>query len=262
MQMKCKNIMDKLEELSPVSFAESWDNVGLLVGNKEKDIRKILIAVDVTDDVIDQAVCMEADMILAHHPLIFSGVKRVVADDFIGRRIMKLIQNDICCYACHTNFDVMGMADAAADELSLTNREVLETTFEDDIAKEGFGRCGKLAKRMTLAECAQFVKQQFGIECVKVFGDTDTYVEKAAILPGSGKSMIRSAINLGADVMITGDIDHHDGLDATAQGLAVIDAGHFGIEKIFIPFMEEYLRREVQSVEVYRARQNCPFQIL
>lgn len=260
--MKCEKIIEKLEELSPLSFASSWDNVGLLVGRTDKEVRKILVTVDVTDDVIEQAVCLEADMILAHHPLIFGGMKKVTTSDFIGRRVIKLIEHDICCYAAHTNFDVMGMADAAADELSLKDREVLEITFEDEIAKEGFGRVGKLPKSMTVFECAQYVKRQFGIECVKVFGDLDKVVETAAISPGSGKSMIHAALDAKTDVMITGDIDHHDGLDAVAQGMVVIDAGHFELEKIFIPFMEEYLRRKVQGIEIARARQTCPFQII
>lgn len=260
--MKCEKIIGKLEELSPVSFASSWDNVGLLVGDKEKEIHKILVAVDVTEDVIEQAVQMEADMILSHHPMIFGAMKKITADDFVGRRVMKLIQHDICYYASHTNFDVMGMADAAADELSLQKREVLEITYEDEIAKEGFGRYGMLPRKMTLSECAQFVKQRFGIECVKVFGNHDEVVEMAAISPGSGKSVMKPALRAGVDVLITGDIDHHEGLDALEQGMSVIDAGHFGLEKIFIPFMEEYLRREVSGVEVVRARQNCPFQMI
>ena len=254
--------MEKLEQLSPLSFASSWDNVGLLVGDEEKEIHKILVCVDVTDDVIRQALHLSADMILSHHPMIFKGLKRVTEEDFIGRRVLKLAQSRICYYACHTNFDVMGMADAAADELGLEDREVLQITYEDEIAKEGFGRVGSLPKTMTLLECAQYVKQVFDIESVRVFGELDADVTKAAVLPGSGKSMIGDAITAGVDVMITGDIDHHDGLDATLRGLSVIDAGHFGMEKIFVPFMEEYLKREVPSVEVVMARQGCPFEVV
>ena len=260
--MKCKEIMAKLEELSPISYASSWDNVGLLLGDKEKEIKKILVTVDVTDDVIDQAVRLEADFILSHHPMIFKGVKKVTADDYTGRRILKMAQHGICYYASHTNFDVMGMADAAADELALTNREVLQITFEDEIAKEGFGRIGQLPETMSLADTAQYVKQVFGIDKVKVFGNLSGEIRRVAISPGSGKSMIGDALQADVDVLITGDIDHHDGLDAVMQGLSIIDAGHFGIEKIFVPFMEQYLRREVQSVKVCRARQTCPFEIL
>ena len=260
--MRCEDVIRKLEELSPLSYAESWDNPGLLAGRKDKEIKRIYVALDATTQTIEEAIRLRADMLLTHHPLIFKGIKKVNSDDFVGRRIMTLIQNDICYYAMHTNFDVMGMADAAADILHLKQREVLEITFEDEIAKEGFGRFGRLPQIMTLDECAEYVKKVFRIEWVKVFGEPDTEVETAAILPGSGKSMIGAAIGKGADILITGDIDHHDGIDALERGMAVIDAGHFGLEQIFVPYMEEYIKREMTDVEVIMQKPESPFRIV
>ncbi len=260
--MRCEEVIRKLEELSPVSYAEGWDNPGLLAGRKEKEIKKIYIALDATTDVIEEAIRQGADMLLTHHPLIFKGIKKVNTDDFVGRRILRLIQKDICYYAMHTNFDVMGMADAAADVLHLKKREVLEITFEDEIAKEGFGRIGKMPQIMTLDECAAYVKKVFGIEWVKVFGDGDMEIETAAVLPGSGKSMIESAISKGADVLITGDIDHHDGIDAWERKMAVIDAGHYGLEQIFVSYMEEYIKRELGGLEICVQQPKSPFRIV
>lgn len=248
--MRCEEIINRLEELSPVKFAEDWDNVGLLVGRREKDVENIYIALDATDDVIDRAVTLGADMIITHHPLIFTPIKSVIADDPLGRRIIRLIKHDISLYSMHTNFDVMGMADAAADELKLKKCNVLSVTYEDDISKEGFGRVGKLPSVMTLEECADYVKEQFKLEHVVVYGDTDNMVETAAILPGSGKSMASDVIKAGADVYITGDIGHHDGIDLVACGVSVIDAGHFGVEKLFIPYMKEYLTRQFPEMTV------------
>ena len=148
--MKCSEVMAKLEELSPLSFAEGWDNVGLLVGSREREVESVMIALDATDAVIDQAVLAGADMLLTHHPLIFSPQKRITADDFTGKRISKLILNDISYYACHTNFDVMGMGDEAAERLGLEERSVLEITFEDELSQEGIGRAGVLPEDMTL----------------------------------------------------------------------------------------------------------------
>ena len=122
--MKCSEVMAKLEELSPRSFAESWDNVGLLVGSRDKEVESVMIALDATDAVIDQAVLAGADMLLTHHPMIFSAMKRITAENFTGKRIIKLIANDISYYACHTNFDVMGMGDEAAERLALEERSV------------------------------------------------------------------------------------------------------------------------------------------
>lgn len=260
--MRCEKVMEKLEGLSPLMYASEWDNVGLQTGRQDKEVRRIYIALDATDEVVEDAVKKEADMLLTHHPMIFKPVKKITGEHFIGRRLIKLIQHDICYYAMHTNFDVMGMADAAADEIGLKNRKVLETTFEDEISKEGFGRIGRLPKVMTLLECAQLVKEKFGIAHVKVFGELEADLETAAILPGSGKSMIKAAIEGGADVMITGDIDHHDGIDAKAQGLFIIDAGHFGLEQIFVPYMKEYLNRECKDIEVIAPEQEPPFVII
>lgn len=260
--MKLRTIIESLERLSPSSFAESWDNVGLLAGRMDKEVNKLCIALDATDEVVDEAVHAGADMLLTHHPLIFSAMKRINTEDFTGRRVVKLLQNDISYYAMHTNFDIMGMADAAADEICLRDRQVLTITYEDEIAKEGIGRYGKLPRIMTLEECASYIKQAFALESIKIYGEPQTVVECAAISPGSGKSMIKPAVLAGANVLITGDIDHHEGLDAIAQELAIIDAGHYGLEKIFIPYMLEYIKRELPQLSVFAAREKNPFWIM
>lgn len=260
--MICSYLCEKLEELSPREYAESWDNVGLLVGRMDKEVNTVYIALDATDDVINAAIECGADMIITHHPMIFSAMKRVTADDFIGRRILKLAKHDISYYAMHTNFDVMGMADAAADEIDLLDREVLGVTYEDEIGSEGIGRVGNLPHIMTLYELSRYVKECFDLDTVKVFGDLDRECDVCAICPGSGKSMLKDAIKKGADVIITGDIDHHEGIDSVAQGLAIIDAGHFGIEKIFVPYMEEYIRRELPEIRVYTHELISPFRVI
>ena len=260
--MRCKDIISVLEELCAVSYAESWDNVGLLAGRKDKEIDSVMLALDATDEVIEQALKKGASMLITHHPLVFQPLSKVTTEDFIGRRMFRLIQKDICYYAMHTNFDVMGMADAAADELLLKERQVLDITYEDEIAKEGVGRFGRLPRIMTLRECAEYVKKRFDLDSVQVFGEPDTELEKAAVCPGSGKSYIRNAVQMGADVYITGDIDHHNGLDALAQGMCVIDAGHFGLEHIFKAYMKEYLGRKLPEITVYEAAEKSPFWVI
>lgn len=257
--MKCYEIIDKLESLSPTEFAEEWDNIGLLAGRRDKEVRTVYIALDATDDVIEEAVRLGADLLLTHHPLIFKKMSRVNTDDFIGRRVCELIRNDISYYAMHTNFDVMGMADAAADELSLKDRRVLDVTYEDDISKEGCGRVGELKDSMRVEALAGLVKEKFHVPNVRVFGDLDSPVRTVAVMPGSGGGFIQDALAAGADAMITGDVGHHEGIDAVAQGLAVIDAGHYGIEKLFISYMEEFMKRELPGVQIYKAEIREPF---
>lgn len=257
--MKCYEIIEYLEEVSPKSFAESWDNVGLICGREEKEVTSVYIALDATKEVIEEAVRAGADMLLTHHPMIFQPLKQVSGRHFIGDKILTLAEHGMCCYAMHTNFDVMGMADAVAEQLGLDERKVLSVTYEDEISKEGIGRVGMLPVPMTLAECAEYVKSRCGVEQVKVYGIPAETIVMAAVCPGSGKSCIEDAVRQGADVLITGDIDHHAGLDALEQGLAIIDAGHYGLEKIFVPYMEEYCKRKLTGVEVYAASVKNPF---
>lgn len=265
--MLCRDIINRLEQRYPTSFACEWDNVGLLVGSKDKEVRKVFVALDLTEDVIEQAISMGAQMIVTHHPLIFSPLKQVTDEQFISARVIRLIQEDISYYAMHTNYDVLGMADLAAEMIDLQEPEVLEVTYEgmDDAGKarvEGIGRVGTLPFEMTLKECCEFIKERFDLECVKIFGDEDQKMKRAAISPGSGKSMIGISLEKGAEVLITGDIDHHEGIDAVAQGMAIMDAGHYGIEHIFIRDMKEFLEREFKELEVKEATIQHPFHIL
>lgn len=229
------------------------------MGKQSTEVKKLMIAVDPTKEVINQAIDSGCEMLLTHHPLIFSALKRVTDEDIVGERVEMLLSNHMCYAAMHTNFDVMGMADAAADEINLIDRQVLEVTFEDEISKEGIGRIGKLNQVIKLSECAELVKERFKLSSVKVFGDKNQGIETVAISPGSGKSMVKHAVAGGADVLITGDIDHHTGLDAMAEGLCIIDAGHYGIEKLFVPYMKDYLSRKLPEVEVMVAKEQSPF---
>ena len=256
--MKCSDVIACLERVAPRCFAEKWDNVGLLAGREEKEVKKILLALDPTSEVVDEAANWGADLLITHHPLIFSGIKSVTTSDFIGKRVFNLIFQDICYYAMHTNFDVKGMADAVAGQLELEKCQVLDVTFQDEISKEGIGRMGELPRTMSLEECAKHVKERCKLASVKVFGDPDKLIDAVALIPGSGKSYIDLAIKKGAQVVITGDIDHHNGLDAVERGLAVIDAGHYGIEHIFIDIVERYLRGAEVALDIISMPINNP----
>lgn len=257
--MKCQEIINILERQAPEQYACEWDNVGLLVGDDQKEIKKIYIALDATEETIKEAIERKADMLLTHHPMIFKGLKKVNAKDFTGKRVMSLIQADIAYYAMHTNFDVKGMAELAAQKLQLQNCQVLEVTCEDEQGAQGIGKVGDLSKPTDVRECAELVKKVFDIEQVKVFGDLTAEVTKAAICPGSGKSVIGEALKSKAQVLITGDIDHHEGIDAAAQKMAVIDAGHYGIEKIFIPYMKKYLEENTEGLVILQQPEKQPF---
>lgn len=248
--MKCSDIMEKLEKLAPLSCACEWDNVGLLTGRREKEVKKIYIALDATDDVVEEAVLWGADMLLTHHPLIFKPLKKVNDEDFISRRIMKLIVHDISYYAMHTNFDAAPgcMADAAAERLFLSDLKILEKggvleTNEGEVPY-GIGKTGYLEKEMSVRELAEYVKERFQLPFVTFYGGEfkEEKVRFVGISPGAGGSMVKAALNAGVEALITGDIGHHTGIDAAANDLFIIDAGHYGLEYLFLDYMETYLK--------------------
>ena len=258
--MKCSEIIEQLEKLSPVQYACEWDHVGLMVGERTKEIYRILVTLDVDDAAVEQAIAQKADMIVSHHPLIFGGIQSVTMETLTGRRILKLIQNGIVCYSMHTNFDIVGgMAQLAADALGFENARPLEITSADG---EGLGRIADVKQTATVADWAERTKKAFHLPNVKVFGDLSWKVQKAAVYPGSGKDGIDCAIAEQADLIITGDIGHHAGIDAAAWHVAVIDAGHYGIEHIFIAFMADYLRKNFERVEVCQMPIVQPFVVI
>ena len=253
--MLCKEIIKVLEETYPKQAAAAWDNVGLLVGRTAKKVEKIYVALDATDEVIEAAAACGADMLITHHPMIFSPMKKITDEHFIGKRVVKLLQHDISYYAMHTNYDAIGMADLAGKMLGMQNTEVL---CED----ENVGQVGEFAQSMTVEACCDMVKQRFQLAAVKVFGDLDRLVKRVAICPGSGKHMAEYVLQKQAEVFITGDIDHHEGIDALAQGITIIDAGHYGLEHIFIEDIAAYLKQHLEHVEIVTAEICHPFQIV
>lgn len=250
--MRCDELIQILERLAPLSCACDWDNVGLLAGRSDKEIKKVYLALDATDEVVEEAIRWGADMLITHHPLIFKPLKKINDTDFIGRRILKLLSNDISYYAMHTNFDAAPgcMADAAADKLDLTQVKALQPEGEIEGIPYGIGKIGYLKEKMTIRELGELVKERFGLPFLTIYGEDalGAAVQFVGISPGSGQSLIKYALDSGVDVLITGDIGHHSGIDAAANHLAVIDAGHYGLEYLFLDFMENYLKQEVEEM--------------
>ncbi|MBQ9608320.1 MAG: Nif3-like dinuclear metal center hexameric protein [Lachnospiraceae bacterium] len=257
--MLCKDIVDILDRQSPPEYALDWDNVGLLVGRRDKEVKKLLLVLDVTKEVCSYAVEQGFDMIVSHHPMIFKSVKRVNDSSVLGEKILSLAEAGICCYAMHTNFDTKGgMGREAAKRLSLKNTEVLDETLNG----EGIGEVGMLDSAVSLIDYAAHVKNVFGLNNVMIYGDKQTKLEKIAISPGSGKSVIGEAIKKHADCLITGDIGHHDGIDAVEAGLTIIDASHYGIEKLFMDYMYNYLKDFMPDVYMEILDTGLPFEIV
>lgn len=248
--MTSGDVIRILEQLAPTRYACEWDNVGLLLGRRDKEVKKIYVALDVTDEVLDAVIEGGYDMLVTHHPIIFRSINRVNDNDYLGRWMLALLSRDITCYAMHTNFDVAPgcMADLAAARLGLKSEGPLEVTMVEDGKEQGVGRIGSLEKYCTVSELCELVKERFDLPFVTLYAKNEERpARRIAISPGSGKGMVKEAEKKECDVLISGDLGHHDGLDAVAAGICVINAGHYGLEHIFTDFIAEYLKERLTA---------------
>ena len=257
--MKCKELIVKIEAVYPKTAALERDHVGLLCGRSEKEVQRVFVALDATEAIIQEAIGIGADMLITHHPMFRSGIETITDLDYTGRRLLKLIQHDISYYAIHTNYDVLALSEIVGNVLGLQNQVVLWDTLEQEGEVHGIGRIGELSKPCSIATCCDLVKDKFGLSMVRVIGDLNHVVSKVAIAPGSGRSTIPYALAKRVDLLITGDIGHHDGLDAIDQGLAIIDAGHYSTEYLFMKDMKSFLLEQDSTLEVVAETINHPF---
>ena len=247
--MKIAEIICKLEEFAPLSLAEEWDNCGLTVGKTDEECKGVLLALDLTDDVIGQAVEEGCNLIVTHHPFLFRPIKRIDYDEAKGRTIISLIKNGLTVYAMHTNLDktVGGLNDTLCDILGAKSKTL-----------DG---CGALftINPMTLSDFAKFAADKLCDKSVRLIGDPKKTVERVFVVSGSGGSEYDKA-RACADVLLTGDLKHHAYIDALADGFAIVEYSHFASEIISEEILEGAL--EGVSTKIIKAKQNSPFRLL
>ena len=217
--MKASDLIRPIEEFAPVWEQEKWDNCGFSVGDPSAEVSKVLIALDCTEAVVDEAIEIGADIIIAHHPLIFGGVKKISPDNEQGRTIIKAIKHNIAIYAAHTNMDKAagGVSAIMADKIGLVQREIL--------TPDGFGITGILEEELSVEEFVGKVKNAFGVDVVRCSVPLEGKINRVAVCGGSGKSFIAEARQKGAQVYVTGDITYHDFY--AEKGFMVMDIGHY-----------------------------------
>lgn len=345
MSVICKELIKEIEKKFPLYIAEDYDNSGLIIGDAEKEIKRVLFCLEVNLDVVKEAVENNIDIIISHHPLIFKPIKRIIKDNYISKAIYEIIKNDINLYALHTNFDNAqgGMNYILADILELDNihnlsnnkyeelyklavyvpkthyqqvREALfnsscghignysccsfnisgEGTFmplegtnpyigktnelekveeikietivkERDIKRavenmkkvhpyeevaydiyklenkinHGTGVFGELKYEMYFDELCQYVKKKLNIPSLNAAGECKKKIKRVAVVGGSGYQFYKDAIKNNCDVLITGDVKHHEAMDAINEGINIIDAGHYFTEVTAIPYISKFI---------------------
>jgi dinuclear metal center YbgI/SA1388 family protein len=252
-----------MEELAPLRLAEQWDNVGLQIGEQAAPVSQVLVCLGVNQAVVDQALQADVQLVVAHHPLIFTPLRTLRADDAHESLIMRIVRERLSVYVAHTNLDATpgGLGDWAAQACGLDSGQPL-VPLDRQVPGAGYGRVGKLRDPVDFERLTGALCQKLGVGRVRVSGAPPPCVERMAVVNGSGASYLAQAKAAGVDVYVTGDMKHHDAVYAEALGLCVLDPGHFATERMVAPqlakYLEERARTEGQACKFHVAHEADP----
>lgn len=247
--MNLVEVIKYFESKFPKDLAYDWDNVGIQVGSLNIKAKKVLVTLDVTKEVVKEAIDLKVNMILSHHPLMFIPMKTINFDSPKGWIVKNLIKHNITVYSAHTNYDLAdgGMNDTLAEALDIKSPKLLD--LDDEI-----GRYGDI-EPVEFSEFINDVKRKLKLDLVKVIGRDDKTIKTIGISGGSGSKHMYQAKMRGCDVYLTGDVTYHTALDAIALGITVVDIGHHA-EKIFVPTITEDLQKQFPDIEFIESRIN------
>ena len=255
--LRIHEIVSAFEAVAPLTLQESYDNSGLIVGEMGAQVSKALLCLDSTEAVVDEAIAKGCDLIIAHHPIVFGGLKRFTGGDYVQRALIKAIRNNIAIYACHTNLDNVlrgGVNERIAQQLGFEAERVLRPIGADlgsffgigglddsDVFRTaGAGVLCNLQKPMNVLDFLQHLKAKMGVEVVKYTKCDVEMVSKVAICGGAGSFLIGDALRAGADAFITSDVKYHEFFDAEGKML-LCDIGHYESEKYTIDLFSNIL---------------------
>lgn len=262
MFVKCSHIINIMNEYANVDLAEDWDNVGLIIGDENSNVKKILVTLDIDDDVIEEAISKKCNMIISHHPLIFKGIKNINTTTILGKRIIKLIKNNINVYSAHTNLDIAknGTNDTFAKLLNLKN--IINFFPSNNSYEFGLGRIGELEQEVLFENVIKKVKDILNLSNLVFCGDLNNKIKKIAICTGAGGEIdfIFNAIKQKCDLYITGDVKYHNAQFAKDNDLCIIDATHYASEVIIVPVICDYInncsKRLNMEIECFASETN------
>lgn len=240
------DIESALYALAPKALAAEWDNVGLLAGSADREVRSVLVALDITEPVVEEAERMGADLIVSHHPVIFHPVKSITDRDPSGRLLIRLVRSGTGAVCMHTNLDAAqgGVNDALASALGLQDAA--------PAAEGGIARIGTLPEAMALPGFLARVKNALRPNGIR-YVDGGRPIRKVAAGGGACGDFLWEAAALGCDAFVTADLKYNHFLDAGVLGLTVIDAGHFPTEDVVCPMVVRYLREKFPEVQVEKS---------
>lgn len=251
--MKLRNIISYLEEKAPISLQEPYDNSGLILGNPDTEVSKVLVCLDVDVDAAEYAISQNCQLVLSHHPTIFKALKNFTMKTRESSILIKAIRNDLALYSSHTNFDSAdgGLSDLLCEKLGLKNIKVLKK-ISYDTAEYGSGRYG-VTGPIEGNEFINRIKTKLTLDNIRYVGQIPQTVEKIAVYNGSyDRDIIDELIELSPIILITGDLKYHDAQELLYYGIFTIDAGHYGTEIIFVDEMAEILENQFSHLEILK----------
>ena len=248
--MTLKSIIDIIEEFAPPAIQESWDNSGLIIGDKRREITKTLLALDCTPEVVGSAVNMGAELIITHHPLIFKGIKRIEDHTNLGRAIINAIKNDIAIYSVHTNIDkvLRGVSGLMAQKIGLKNVGILSRDKGREASETGLGVVGEMENPMEAEEFCRMVKDKFSLKILKTSKPLKGEISRVALCGGNGNPLIEEAMLSGAQVYISGDISYHNFF--CEDGFMIMDIGHYESEIGVLELLSDILSKKISNFTV------------
>lgn len=251
-----KDIYNYIDSIAPFDTQMDFDNAGLLVGRGSASVEKILVALDITHEVIREAAQLGAQLIVAHHPVIFHPLKSVTDSDVTGEKVLLLAQQGIAAICAHTNLDAAqgGVNELLAEALGLTGLEQLHQDGVDGQGRPyGIGRVGVLERDIPVDAFAACVKEKLNAAGVR-YVDAGRPVRRVAVGGGSCGSMLHDAVAAGCDTFVTADVKYDVFLEAKALGINLLDAGHFATEDVVTQPLADKLQTAFAQVSVVKSR--------
>ncbi len=243
-EINVNDILEHLNQLAPPETAFEWDNVGIMVGSKQKTVKKVLVTLDVSLDAVDEAAQKGCDLIVSHHPLIFNPLKSVTDMTPTGKAVIDLVKNDISVVSMHTNLDKAndGVAFNFAKSLGL------EGIYKSPLDKLEVVHCGTVKQQTNFEDFVQTIGEKLGTKAIR-FSKNNDFVKKVATGCGAGYGIPESVVKEGVDTFVVGEAKYNDYLDSAFYGINIIDVGHFASENVVVPVLQKKLEQAFQKVE-------------
>lgn len=254
--MKLNEVISYLHGIAPNEYQEDYDNSGLLVGDPQSEVTGILVSLDVTEAVLEEAIHLGCNTIVSHHPIVFSGLKRFTGSTYVQRIVQKAIKNDLNLFAIHTNLDNVyehGVNTNIAKILGLTDMEILQPKagLEEQV---GAGIIGQI-KPVSEMDFLAHLKDRMEVNCIKYTSLKGENISKVAICGGSGRFLLQAAIDQGADLFISSDFKYHEFFDADGQ-IVIADIGHFESEQFTTQMLWELLSGKFSNFATHYTKTN------